>query len=105
MREICMSGSMRGMWRRSHGQDSKAPPIERGGKQICQTYRHRATSLLYPMRVSRLVLPGLPSDNNCLPESGQKPKSATGQTSDLYETPTVTSVVVSYARPKKTEKA
>ena len=27
------------------------------------------------------------------------------QTSDLYETPTVTSVVVSYARPKKTEKA
>ena len=42
-----MSGLMRGMWKRSHGLDSKAPAIERVGQQICQPYSHRATSLLY----------------------------------------------------------
>src|SRR3974377_2264293 len=31
MREICMSGSMSGVWRRSHGRTSEAPPDERGG--------------------------------------------------------------------------
>src|SRR5450755_4207358 len=31
MREIRMSGSMSGVWRRGHGRTSKAPPDERGG--------------------------------------------------------------------------
>ena len=47
MQEICLSGSMRGVWKRSHGQATKAPPDERGGKQTCSTYSHRATLLLY----------------------------------------------------------
>ena len=37
MQEICLSGSMRGVWKRSHGRATKAPPDERGGKPTCST--------------------------------------------------------------------
>ena len=36
MREICMSGLTSGVWRRSQGWTSEAPPDERGGNRYVQ---------------------------------------------------------------------
>src|SRR5271157_441377 len=67
MRQICMSGSMSGVWKRSHGRTSEAPPDERGGYRYVRptaTAPHldstlsrlpvRASNTTYPDKLRRL---------------------------------------------------
>ena len=59
-----MSGSMSGVWKRSHGSASEAPPKRKRRKQIGRSYSHRATPRLYqeprfPAFQERPVCPSL----------------------------------------------
>src|SRR5260370_29937753 len=63
-REIVMSASMRGKWKRSYGRASKAPPDERGGN------RHARPTAAAPLPHSTLcpgdivVMDNLPAHKN-----------------------------------------
>src|ERR1700730_7565023 len=51
MRQICMSGSMSGVWKRSHGRTSEAPPDERGGNSYARptaTAPHSDSTIIDP---------------------------------------------------------
>ena len=84
MRAICTSGSMSEMWKRSYGLAIEAPPDERGGERLCETYCHRATSRY---SCSSLLYAILTATGRWLPAKGDMRPRVTNShipTSDVY---------------------